>query len=96
MSGDNYPPLPSVQEEPTEAGTAVGVAAAGGETPMGMSSIAGGGVGLGMLADGADVDDDPDAVLAVCGDPGGGGGGGLGGGAGGGGGGEELEAEEQR
>ncbi|CAN0441267.1 unnamed protein product, partial [Ectocarpus sp. 12 AP-2014] len=71
MSGDNYLPLPSVQEGPTEAGTAAGVAAAGGETPMGMSLIAGGGVGLGMLADGADVDDDPDAVLAVCGAPGG-------------------------
>ncbi|CAB1113338.1 unnamed protein product [Ectocarpus sp. CCAP 1310/34] len=94
MSGDNHPPLPSVQE-PTEAGTTA-VAAAGGEAPMGMSSIAGGGVGLGMLADGADVDDDPDAVLAVCGAPGGGGGGGLGGEAGDGRGGEELEAEEQR
>ncbi|CAN0559484.1 unnamed protein product, partial [Ectocarpus sp. 12 AP-2014] len=66
VSGDNYPPLPTVKEETTEAGTAVVVAPAGGETPMGMSSIAGGGVGLGMLADGVDVDDDPDAVIAVC------------------------------
>lgn len=100
MSGDtNYPPpLPSVQEdEPTEeAVTAAGVAA-NGEPPMGMSSIAaGGGVGLGRLADGADADDDPDAVLAVGSAPGGGGGGGRRGGAGDTGATEELEAEEQR